>query len=351
MTGRVARRRNDHNGTVAEHIAVALEQGHRVIGIEARRAVGARPFVFGLLNIEHDLREQLDIADMVGMGMRDRHRLDVGGLDAAAHSTAMEERNGAAASYQLPQVLWCFIRTITIRFHVFAELQRHAAVCRHGRAAHLLARLLRVLDHCANARPALAAPGNGLRRAVDTLFRMTSTATEDVDRFVVGHVQTRRWRRAAPACLLRANRGRTARIECEVLRSQAVRIKNAITPNGKRESVSFRIFQRLRGGLDGTSGRPGLRHHGVDLEQDFLRVGRVAHFLALAHVQAGEVLDIRIPVRITGAALAVDDHDVAPIDQPLQSTPERSLVGRLQRVAFLTAMAYEEACGRPRTAA
>jgi hypothetical protein len=56
-------------------------------------------------------------------------------------------------------------------------------------------------------------------------------------------------------------------------------------------------------------------------------------------------------VRITGAALAVDDHDVAPIDQPLQSTPERSLVGRLQRVAFLTAMAYEEACGRPRTAA
>jgi hypothetical protein len=82
MTGRVARRRNDHNGTVAEHIAVALEQGHRVIGIEARRAVGARPFVFGLLNIEHDLREQLDIADMVGMGMRDRHRLDVGGLDA-----------------------------------------------------------------------------------------------------------------------------------------------------------------------------------------------------------------------------------------------------------------------------
>jgi len=49
---------------------------------EARRAVGARPFVFGLLNIEHDLREQLDIADMVGMGMRDRHRLDVGGLDA-----------------------------------------------------------------------------------------------------------------------------------------------------------------------------------------------------------------------------------------------------------------------------
>ena len=68
MTGRVARRRNDHNGTVAEHIAVALEQGHRVIGIEARRAVGARPFVFGLLNIEHDLREQLDIADMVGIG-------------------------------------------------------------------------------------------------------------------------------------------------------------------------------------------------------------------------------------------------------------------------------------------
>jgi len=53
-----------------------------VIGIEARRAVGARPFVFGLLNIEHDLREQLDIADMVGMGMRDRHRFDVGGLDA-----------------------------------------------------------------------------------------------------------------------------------------------------------------------------------------------------------------------------------------------------------------------------
>ena len=80
-------------------------------------------------------------------------------------------------------------------------------------------------------------------------------------------------------------------------------------------------------------------------------MGRVAHFLALAHVQAGEVLDIRIPVRITGAALAVDDHDVAPIDQLLQSTPERSLVGRLQRVAFLTAMAYEEACGRPRTAA
>src|ERR1700730_12352961 len=48
-----------------------------MLRLEARRAIGAGPFVFGFLHIEHARRKHLDIADMVGMGMRDRHRLDI----------------------------------------------------------------------------------------------------------------------------------------------------------------------------------------------------------------------------------------------------------------------------------
>ena len=82
MARRMPGRRDDHHRAVAEHIVIALELRHRMLGLKARCAALARPLVFGLLHIEHHLRKQLDIADVVGMGVRDRHSLDVGGLDA-----------------------------------------------------------------------------------------------------------------------------------------------------------------------------------------------------------------------------------------------------------------------------
>ena len=53
-----------------------------MLRIEARPAAFGRPFVLGLLHVEHGLRELFDIADMVGMGVRDSDRLDVRRLDA-----------------------------------------------------------------------------------------------------------------------------------------------------------------------------------------------------------------------------------------------------------------------------
>ena len=55
---------------------------HRMLWIKARPAAFGRPFVLGLLHVEHGLRELFDIADMVGMGVRDCDRLDVRRLDA-----------------------------------------------------------------------------------------------------------------------------------------------------------------------------------------------------------------------------------------------------------------------------
>ncbi|BCM09735.1 hypothetical protein MAFF241647_40920 (plasmid) [Ralstonia solanacearum] len=44
--------------------------------------VGAGPFVLSLLHQQHRLREHLDVADVVGVGVRDRDIVDVSGLDA-----------------------------------------------------------------------------------------------------------------------------------------------------------------------------------------------------------------------------------------------------------------------------
>src|SRR5215211_8542598 len=74
-------RRYDRDAAVAENVVVALELLHRVLRLEAR-AEWCRPFVFGLLHQEHGLRKQLDIADVIGMGMRHRDVSDVTRLDA-----------------------------------------------------------------------------------------------------------------------------------------------------------------------------------------------------------------------------------------------------------------------------
>ena len=44
--------------------------------------VGAGPVILRLLDIEHGGRKHLDIADMIRMRVRDRHRLDIRRLDA-----------------------------------------------------------------------------------------------------------------------------------------------------------------------------------------------------------------------------------------------------------------------------
>ena len=82
VSRRVAGRRQDGHAAVAEHVLVTREQLDRMRGLEARFVVGAGPVIFGLLHVEHGLREQLDIAGVVGMRMRHRHRLDVIRLEA-----------------------------------------------------------------------------------------------------------------------------------------------------------------------------------------------------------------------------------------------------------------------------
>src|ERR1700681_3227195 len=52
-----------------------------MLRLEARRAIGAGPSVFGFLHIEHGRGKHLDIADVIGMGMGDRHCLDIRWLD------------------------------------------------------------------------------------------------------------------------------------------------------------------------------------------------------------------------------------------------------------------------------
>src|SRR5262249_62348591 len=86
MAGRVTGRRDDHHRAVAEHVIVTLELGHRMLRLKARRAALARPFVFGLLHKEHGLRKQLDIADVIRMGVRNRHPLMSPDLTPSASS-------------------------------------------------------------------------------------------------------------------------------------------------------------------------------------------------------------------------------------------------------------------------
>ena len=65
-------------------------------GLKRGVVVGAGPVIFGLLHVERRLREHLDIADVVGMRMRDRHRLDVGGLDAELLELALRASSAAS---------------------------------------------------------------------------------------------------------------------------------------------------------------------------------------------------------------------------------------------------------------
>src|SRR5205823_2651619 len=100
MTWCMARRRKDSHAAVAEHVAVTFKLGHGMLRLESRRVVGTRPFVFGLLHVKHGGWKHLDIADVVGMGVRDRHRLDVGWL----HSELIElsrQRLGPAPMHGL----------------------------------------------------------------------------------------------------------------------------------------------------------------------------------------------------------------------------------------------------------
>src|SRR5262249_11553394 len=65
----------------AEDVMIALELGHRMVRFETR-AERRRPFVLGLLNEQHALREQRHVADVIRMGVRDGNVFDVGGLHA-----------------------------------------------------------------------------------------------------------------------------------------------------------------------------------------------------------------------------------------------------------------------------
>jgi hypothetical protein len=60
---------------------IAFELGHRMVRFETR-AERRGPFVLGLLNQQHALREQRHVADMIGMGVGDGDVFDVGGLHA-----------------------------------------------------------------------------------------------------------------------------------------------------------------------------------------------------------------------------------------------------------------------------
>src|SRR6516165_10254234 len=56
----VTRRGEDRHAAVAEHVLVAFERGHRMLGVEPRCIVGAGPVILGLLHEQHRLGEQLD---------------------------------------------------------------------------------------------------------------------------------------------------------------------------------------------------------------------------------------------------------------------------------------------------
>src|SRR5436190_9241098 len=82
MTRRMSGRREKGHATVAEYIMVPLQLCDGMAGLEAGLVISAGPFVFGLLDVEHCRGKHLDVADMVGMGVRDGHGLDVRRRDA-----------------------------------------------------------------------------------------------------------------------------------------------------------------------------------------------------------------------------------------------------------------------------
>src|SRR6266566_6892284 len=88
MTRCMSGRREKGHAAVAEHVMVPLQLCDGMAGLEAGLVIGAGPFVFGLLDVEHCRGKHLDIADMVGMGVRDGHGLDVGRRDASWSSCA-----------------------------------------------------------------------------------------------------------------------------------------------------------------------------------------------------------------------------------------------------------------------
>jgi hypothetical protein len=53
-----------------------------MLRLESRCVVCAGPIVLGLLHIEHRGWKQLDIPDVIGMGMRNGDGLDIGRLEA-----------------------------------------------------------------------------------------------------------------------------------------------------------------------------------------------------------------------------------------------------------------------------
>src|SRR5262249_10608616 len=76
----VARCGENDNAPVAEHVMVALKLGHRVLGLEPPHPEWCRPLILSLLDQQHRRWEQTNIADMIGVGVRDGNELDVGGL-------------------------------------------------------------------------------------------------------------------------------------------------------------------------------------------------------------------------------------------------------------------------------
>src|SRR5712672_4243302 len=82
MTRRMSRGRENGHAAVAEYVTVPFQFCDGMRRLEPRLAIGAWPFVFGFLYVEHRGGKHLDIPDMVGMGVRDRHGLDVGRRDA-----------------------------------------------------------------------------------------------------------------------------------------------------------------------------------------------------------------------------------------------------------------------------
>src|SRR6266567_1298956 len=77
MTRRMSRGRENGHAAVAEYVTVPFQFCDGMRRLEPRLAIGAGPFAFGFLYVEHRGGKHLDISDMVGMGMRDRHGLDV----------------------------------------------------------------------------------------------------------------------------------------------------------------------------------------------------------------------------------------------------------------------------------
>src|SRR6266478_7222408 len=82
MTRRMPRGRENGHAAVVKYVTVAFQFCNGMRRLEPRLVIGSGPFVFGLLYVEHRGGKHLDIPDMVGMGVRDRHRLDVGWGDA-----------------------------------------------------------------------------------------------------------------------------------------------------------------------------------------------------------------------------------------------------------------------------